>query len=326
MADIKILDCTLRDGGYNNNWKFGCENILNIVKNLSEAGVDFIECGFLKNHSNGKDYSLYSNLNQLEELYQIKKNNSVYCLMINLGEYDLQNLFKQKPENTSLRIAFGKQDINAAAEYAKELMRRGFKIFLNPKNFSTFSISELSDMIEKVNRINPFAFSIVDTFGSVKTDDFAAKCTLINSLLMPDIKLCFHSHNNLNLSFNLAKLFIKTCSTRDLIIDSSLAGMGRGAGNLKTEEIAPFLNYEYGKKYDLNTILQTIDYINYDKPSEKMSLIYRLSAIYNCHPNYAKFLIDRNILSAPEAEKILQAIPRANKNLFDDKLIKNLCT
>ena len=106
---VRLLDCTLRDGGYVNNWNFGSKNIENIIASLVSAGIDFIECGFLKpcgaagsslfdGVSNGKNP-----LNTYIKDYPEQK----FTLMYNAGEVDVKKLLKDKiPDNVFVRIAF----------------------------------------------------------------------------------------------------------------------------------------------------------------------------------------------------------------------------
>ena len=88
---INILDCTLRDGGYLNNWDFGADSIESALKNLALAGIDYIECGFLKEASTNQDKTFF---NSTEELEKIILPNQNYTLMVNLGEYNISN-FKE---------------------------------------------------------------------------------------------------------------------------------------------------------------------------------------------------------------------------------------
>lgn len=318
MCEIKVLDCTLREGGYVNNWQFGHENISEIMINLTKAKIDFIECGYLKPVNFNKNKSIFSTVSDIETSFKNKN----LALMINFGEYT------DIPQGTNifLRIAFKKHEYKSALDYCKKLKDNGNKIFINPMHTNTYSDDEFTDMINIVNKIQPYAFTVTDSTGSMKKDDLQMIMTKINDNLNEDINLCFHSHNNLQLSFPNSEYLIKNCKKRDLILDSTLSGIGRGAGNLCTEVITRYLNDYYGKNYDTNIILELIEkYIDliYKKTPWGYSVPYYLSGVYGCHPYYAGYLIDR-ALSYEEMDKILQKIPQDKKTTYNEELIKNL--
>jgi len=105
MACIKLLDCTLREGGYVNNWEFGADNIENILISLENAGIDFIECGYLKSVSYSHDKTLFNTLSDFAKLSHTHTSSKL-VLMINYGEYDIKDI----PNNINIifRIAFKK--------------------------------------------------------------------------------------------------------------------------------------------------------------------------------------------------------------------------
>lgn len=90
MSNIKILDCTLRDGGYVNNWHFGRKAIETMLFNFSKSNTDIVECGFLTNKTYDPDYSLYNSVEQLNELVSSDSSmNTMYVAMIAIGEREI---------------------------------------------------------------------------------------------------------------------------------------------------------------------------------------------------------------------------------------------
>ena len=324
---IKILDCTLRDGGYINNWVFGAKSIKQIISNLTNAGLDYVECGFLKQLAYKKDLSLFSDIEKLKNFLPNNENSSFYTLMINYGEYDIENLPSSSYQNIVLRIVFKKNDYKQALEYCNKLKKRGYEIFINPMHTSTYSEDEMLDLINKTNKIKPKALTIVDTTGSMKENDTTRLFSLIDKNLNKDVAVCFHSHNNLQLSFSNAQLLMKNCKNRELIIDSTVFGMGRGAGNLCTELITQYINDNYGGNYNLIPILKLIDeQINpiFEKTPWGYSVPYYLSAINFAHPNYAKYLIDKQTVPVEIIDKLLKNIPQNKRSGYDEGLIKQI--
>ena len=124
------------------------------------------------------------------------------------------------------------------------------------KNYSDL---EFLSMIEKINKLNPYAFYIVDSFGSMTLDEFHKYLILTNNNLNINISLGYHSHNNMQLAFSNAISMCNMNLKRDIILDSSIYGIGRGAGNLNSELMADFLNKTYSKNYNILPLLEIID-------------------------------------------------------------------
>lgn len=139
--------------------------------------------------------------------------------------------------------------------------KKGYLVQFNPMDSISYSDEERAALIEKVNIAMPASFSIVDTFGAMYLDDLEHIFKQVDSLLDKNIKIGLHSHDNLGLSCALAEAMVNMAgkSGRDVIIDGSLFGMGRGAGNAKTELLADFLNKKYGCNYNIPLLLETID-------------------------------------------------------------------
>lgn len=326
MSKIKILDCTLRDGGYVNNWDFGCKNIDKIISNLVCANIDYIECGFIKSDEYLKDKTFFNSFNQIgSTILETKK--TMFCLMINYGEVPIECIPNSFSENFIIRVVFKKNKRMEAIEYSKKLMDMGYKVALNPMNTIGYSTEELFALIKLVNNLNPYIFTIVDTNGEMKKSDVLSQFYILDKNLNSNIKLGFHSHNNLKLSFSNAISLLEQNTERELIIDSSVLGIGRGAGNLCTEVLAEYLNDYYKGEYNLFSILELVDEcINpiFKAKPWGASVHYYLSASNSCHPNYATFLLDKKEMSVDVLNKIFNKIPVDKKSYYDDSLIENL--
>lgn len=327
MKNIKILDCTLRDGGYVNNWDFGYENIKKIIAELVNSKIEYIECGFFKKEKYKSDKSLFNSFEQLENLLPKSSNNTKFTLMINYGDFLNNEIPLNKSKNIALRIVFKKEKRYEALEFCKNLKEKNYEIFINPMNTINYNSSELLELIEKINQIAPNVFTIVDTNGEMKNKDILSLFYLIENNLNPKIALGFHSHNSLQLSFSNAKTLLNQNTKRNLIIDSTIFGMGRGAGNLQSEVLTQYLNDNYNKSYNIISILKIIEeQINpiFTKKPWGYSVPYYLAATNSCHPNYATYLIKKQTLSLEKINTILKNIPENKKTNYDKELIKKL--
>lgn len=322
MNNIKILDCTLRDGGYVNNWCFGYENIKHLINGLNNAKIDFIECGYLRDTIYNPHKTIFSKKKQLQEIINTLNIKRPYCLMINYGEYPLEKIEKCSDKNLFLRIAFKQNQLDEAMDYCQKLQKKGYKIFIHPMHTGAYSEAQLLDLVEKVNKINPYGLTIVDTTGSLKEKDVSQLYKLLNENLNSQVVLAFHTHNNLNLSFANAKRLASLCQKRSLVIDTTLKGMGRGAGNLETEKFIEIFKNKYDKGILQNLIGKIISPICQEISSDGVEA-YRISAENFCHPNYATYLLNKNV-SSEFMEKIFKEILLSQKLYYNEDIIEKL--
>ena len=324
---LKILDCTLRDGGYINDWNFGEANIKQIVNSLSDANVDLIELGYIdKKGSDSLDSTKRSSLEAFLNLGFSK--NSRHVVMINYGDFDLCEIPPQNKTNLfGIRVAFKKSNLIPAIHFCDGLIKKGYEVFVQPMVTASYIDEEFLALVDLANTLHPFAFYLVDSFGEMSEKDLIHFYSLAESKLLPDIHLGFHSHNNLQLAYSNCKKFISFKSKHNLIVDSSLFGMGRGAGNLNTEIFLDYLINEFDMHFNINPIINVIDrVINkiYVERHWGYSIPYYISAKNHCHPNYAHFLDGKKNLTFFEIEKIIKSIAKEKKEIFDKDYINNI--
>ena len=190
-----------------------------------------------------------------------------------------------------------------------------------------YSDSEFLEMINLVNDIKPYAFYIVDSFGMMKSKDLTRLFFMVEHNLDSEIWIGFHSHNNMQLAFSNAQHLTSVHTNRNLIIDSSVYGMGRGAGNLNTELFVEYLNENAGKSYQLKPLLNLIDEILndfYQRNYWGYSLPNYISASHNAHPNYAGYLDDKKTLTIEDMNEIFDLMDEEKKVSFDKNYIEEL--
>lgn len=329
MNKIQVLDCTLRDGGYCNNFTFGYDNIKKIIENLIEANIDIIECGFLSDGTEyNKERTLFRTVKQVTDVLPTQRSAKKFVAMINYGEFDIEKLPPRSNETIDgIRLAFHKKDKDAALELCKKIKSKGYLVFVQAMVSINYTDEEFLDLIRKVNEIQPYAFYIVDSFGTMKGKDLVRLFYMIENNLIKDIVIGFHSHNNMQLSFANAQTLLGIQTNRMLIIDSSIYGMGRGAGNLNTELFVDYLNEANGSCYEISPLLKVIDEILndfYSKTPWGYSLPNYLSASHNAHPNYARFLDDKKTLAVKDINEIFSIMSEDKKGSFDKKYIEEL--
>ena len=328
MSNIKVLDCTLRDGGYINDWDFGREKARIIVDLLQKANLDYIETGFLTTEKSTQNQTLLDSFDKIKTfLPEIYHKNRLFG-MITYGKFPIELVpdVKNSPIE-GIRVIFKKAQRKDALEYCKKIKKKGYKLFINPTFTDQYNDAELLALLKEIQHIHPYGVSIVDSMGVMKEKDLLRLYYIIDNNLTNDIALCFHSHNNLQLSFSNAQCLMKVCNNRELIIDSTVFGMGRGAGNLCTELITQYINDNYNGHYDIVPILKIVDeHINpiFAKTPWGYSVPYYLAATNHCHPNYAKYLVDKQTVPVEIINELLKSIPDNKKAGYDVNLIKQI--
>lgn len=258
---IQITDCTIRDGGYLLNKNSDPNFVKAIINGLVDAGIDFIETGFLQTVVSGESI-VYHNGDDIIKYLPKDSKKSNYLGFCDNSRYSVEKL--NDYDGTSfrwMRISFAKHEIDESLEFCRRAQEKGYLVQFNPMDSISYTVEERSALIAKVNQIKPASFSIVDTFGAMYLEDLEEIFTQVDELLDKQIKIGLHSHDNLGLSCALAEVMVKLAKKpgRDIIIDGSLFGMGRGAGNAKTELLADYLNKHCGAKYNIPKLLEIID-------------------------------------------------------------------
>lgn len=335
MGKVSILDCTLRDGGYVNQFAFENIHIVSIIKQLQYAAIDIVECGFLDSE-NGKteDSTRYDRCETINALLEKLPGaeHPLFVAMIEYGKVTIDDIPEVEDSANAIkgiRLSFRKSDHLSIFEVARKIVDKGYKLFIQPIATELYSDAELLNLIDRCNEIDIHAMYIVDTHGSMMREDFRRLYYLFENNLNEKIHLGFHSHNNLQLSYSNAIDFIEIAnsSRREIIIDASIYGMGRGAGNLNTELLANYVNKRVEERYKIEPLLEVVDeYLVaiYKTNRWGYSLEHFLSASEHCHPNYASYLINKKNLSILEIKKLLSILPVEERREFNKTLIENI--
>lgn len=320
--DLLLLDCTLRDGGYVNDWKFGYDTARSIVSHLTKAKVDIVEVGFLRNvDSYDSNITVCNYIEELNRLLPDNTANTIYSAMAMQSNYDINKLTPYNGKGIEMiRITAHDYDIEDGMDFAKEVKAKGYKLSINPINIMGYSDSRILWIIDQVNQIQPYQFSIVDTFGSMKRRDLDRIVSLVDNNLDRNIRVALHLHENMSLSCCLAQAFIDKHLNRPVAVDGSLMGMGRIPGNLPIELIADYCNDYSGKSYDIDHLMDAIhDYIAQIKGQTEWGYTpaYFLSAKFNLHRNYAEHYLKKGDLTIRDINHILARFDNRKKTAFD---------
>lgn len=325
---ISMLDCTLRDGGYVNDWDFGHSTITGIYKRLDAAGVDYIEVGFLDDRREFDiDRSIMPNTETINKIFgSVKKRKAIPVAMIDFGTCSLDSIGScDSTFIDGIRVIFKKEKIEQALPFCKAIKEKGYKLFIQAISITAYSDIEMLEYVNRINEIKPYAFSIVDTYGLLDNSSMARYFYLIDNNLDPDIKLGYHGHNNFQLGFSNTVKFLEKRTRRTLIADSTVYGMGKSAGNCASELLAMHLNEFYGGHYDLNQLLEIIDtdlMPIYQKHYWGYKYDFYIASMQRCHPSYVQYLLKKSTLSVSSINEILSSIPDEIKLLYNKQWIE----
>lgn len=331
MEKYKILDCTLRDGGYINDWNFSKEITNTIYNSLVESQIEILECGYLTEKKNKPNTTLFKTIDEFEDYIQIDDSkNYQKVLMINQGDFKVENLPNSSTNNLDgIRLAFHKKNLQTAISDAKVIIEKGYILFFQPMVVKSYSHKEYIELIDVANSLEPFAFYIVDSFGSLDKREFLKYFSVANSELIETITIGFHGHNNMQFVYANSISLIENAMNRDVIVDSSIFGMGRGAGNLNSEIIAEYLNKYYQKSYVIEPMLEVMDdYLEevYRSNPWGFTAAQFLSARHECHPNNASFLTAKKKLTITGINHILSQIDEEKRLSYDEDYLDELYT
>lgn len=320
---MKLLDCTLRDGGYINDWRFGEKQIQEIVKGLTDTRADIIELGFLKNEPYQKDRVVFSEISQLAPLIPQKRNGKLYAAMAEvMNPIPVEALATHDGTSVDMiRVIVWKRLLREGFEYCKGIAEKGYKLCVQPARTEQYSLEEYAQLIQQYNSIHPYAIYVVDSWGTMRDSQIMQYLEVAHENLLPDIALGYHGHNNQLHAFGVAQSFLERGFDREIILDGSIYGIGRGAGNLNIEIIAHHLNTVYGTKYNIMPMISIYQkYLKdiYETAPWGYNMAYFMTAISHCNPEYARYYTERGI-DELTIERVIRSLSEEDKIIFTCK-------
>lgn len=327
MNHAQLLDCTLRDGAYLIDKKFGNATIRGIINGLVKANLDFIEIGFFQDEGFGDGKTVFKNSSDAKRFVPQEKNGCQFTVLADYSRYSIENLDECTGDSIdAVRECFFKKERFDAIEVCKTIKAKGYKVFVQPVDILGYSDIELIEFIQLVNELEPYCLSIVDTFGSMYQEDLHRVFEIINHNLVKTCRIGFHSHNNMQLSNALSQEFIRmTVGKRDIVVDGTINGMGRGAGNTPTELVAQYMVSQLGYGYDIDAILDVIDgYMDNirSKCTWGYTTPYFVAGCFSAHVNNIAYLTKKNSIRSRDIRYILNKIGAIARKRYDYDLLE----
>jgi len=290
-SHCKIVDCTIRDGGLVNNWDFSVEFVQHLYKCLNEAGVDYMEIGYKNSPKllKGADSAGPWRFLDDEFLKTVipEKGDTKLSALVDIGRVDENDILPREQSLLDLiRVACYIQDVDKALELVQLFHDRGYETTLNIMALSNVMENQLIEAFELIAESVVDVVYIVDSYGSLAPNDIQYLVDKFQKHL-PNKRLGVHMHNNLQLAF--ANTLVGAEKGVELL-DASVYGMGRAAGNCPTELLVAQLK---NTKYELRPVLDMIEtYMIPLREKEEWGYIipYMITGMLDEHPRSAMAL------------------------------------
>jgi 4-hydroxy 2-oxovalerate aldolase len=333
---ISVLDCTLRDGGLaledcilnKDKCSLFDKNIVKkFIDTIQQTKIDIIEIGSIEISKKDKTrYSIYQNIEEVSKLMPKNKNsNQMYAALYRGPDTPHNKIPNWNPSLCEvLRVIIRHSELKKSIDFCHMLSDKGFKVFVQPMVTMRYSNSELKFLITWSNKLKAHSLYIVDSYGYMTSEDLLGLFKKFDDGLNKETSVGFHAHNNMNLAFSNVQEFINQKTNRSLIVDSTIMGMGQGAGNMQTELLISYLNKK-NKRYEFNFILDACEIV--EKYSKNnlwgYSVKNLLSAINKTAYKFSSVLKKKFKLSYSQINRILSSMPKKIKHRYSkENLLK----
>ncbi|MFY0678048.1 MAG: hypothetical protein JXR18_12255 [Neptuniibacter sp.] len=314
---MKILDCTLRDGGYYNNWDFDKSTVASYINSIVNGRIDEIELG-LRNFEEGSyrgpfyftTDSFINSLDLPEARYGVMVDAKT---IINSGveiKQAVNSLFLKKEDSkvSFVRLAFHFSEIIKGQEIALLLNDLGYDVYVNLMQISEkdeFSIKKVVSDIKKWGVVKVLYFA--DSLGNMSQRNVEGTFDIIRSEW--DGVIGIHTHNNMSQALQNSK---KAIDIGVEYIDATVTGMGRGAGNTPTEmllaELSDKLSSKYNKHYIYDLAFSVFEPLR-EKYGWGYHFMYHISAQLSIHPMYIQKLLSDSHFTKEEVLAAIEYLP-----------------
>lgn len=259
MNPIQILDASLRDGGHRTNFHFSDEELQGILIPLDKSGVEYIEIGYRNGSLHSRDHlgrAGVSNRHYLELCRSLIKHSTI-AVMAHPGNITDADLLELKECGVGLlRICIEKDGLSKALPIIQKAQDQGLQVSVNFIHITYYTEDELDEVVYKVSLFSPDMIYFADSNGSILPQRLKAIYERYTHNY--SIPFGFHAHDNIGLAQSNALAAIEAGAC---FIDGSLAGMGKGTGNLKTEFFIAYLQANKIQKYNLQEVLTAANYV-----------------------------------------------------------------
>jgi 4-hydroxy 2-oxovalerate aldolase len=285
---IKVLDCTIRDGGLTNKWQFSDETVKKVFLALSECGIDYMEIGY---KSSEKYFSRaehgawkFCTEEDIKRIVGEFDKKIKLSAMADIGRIDSEDIpLKKDSILDMIRVACYTKEIDKGIALAHECLNKGYEVTINLMAVSKVLEKDLDEALDDLSKSDVPVVYLVDSYGALYSEQIHYLAKKYFQAL-PGKELGIHTHNNQQLAFaNTIEAIIAGVNR----LDATLYGMGRGAGNCPLELLLSFLK---NPKFDIRPLIEVIQEIFIPMKSEiewGYHIPYLITGVLNEHPRSA---------------------------------------
>ncbi len=255
--EIKVIDCTVRDGGLMNKWQFNLDFVKDVYEATAEAGVDYMEIGYLSSeHAFSRDEFgpwKFCAENDLKKVIGKEEKKIKLSVMADIGRIEYDDIpLRENSSIDMIRVACYVHQVDSAVALAHHCIDKGYETTINLMAVSTVGMRELNEALEDLSKSRVPIIYLVDSFGAFYSEDIDTLAAKYMERL-PGKTIGIHTHNNQQLAFaNTISSIINGIN----YLDASLYGIGRGAGNCPLELLLSFLK---NPKFNVRPVIEVIE-------------------------------------------------------------------
>ncbi|MEI2393375.1 aldolase catalytic domain-containing protein [Priestia megaterium] len=325
MNKLKLLDCTLRDGGYYNNWDFDKGFIESYLQAMSQISIDFVELGLRSNKVKGFKGPCAFTTDEFINSLDIPSNLSI-GVMVNASDLIdesktineiLEELFKPSSHSPVdlVRIACHVEEFIHVLPAANWLKEEGYIVGYNIMQIADKEDITISNLSKAASNYPIDILYFADSLGSMLPDDVDRIVKAIRKGWNGEIGI--HTHDNLGLALNNS---IKALDSGVTWIDSTVTGMGRGPGNAKTEYLVLELDEMKNREVNITLLMNLIEV--YFKPLQHAcgwgtNAYYYLAGKYGIHPTYIQEMISDTRYDEKDIIAVIEYLKAENSKKYD---------
>ncbi|MBN2162908.1 MAG: aldolase catalytic domain-containing protein [Pontiellaceae bacterium] len=287
---LKVLDCTIRDGGLMNNHKFSDDFVRSVHRALVAADVDYMEVGYKadKKLFSADEYGLWKMCDEddLKKFFGDEDPGVKFSVMADIGRTNHSDIVPADQSVIDLvRVACYIHQIPACLDMVRDAKQKGYETSVNLMAISTVPEFELNKGLELIGKCaEADMLYLVDSFGSLYYEQIEDLMRRYKDAMQHGQQIGIHAHNNQQMAYvNTICCAINGAT----MLDSTIDGLGRGAGNCPTELLLGFLR---NPKFHQRPIIEAVEKLMLPLREEidwGYSIPYMITGQMNEHPRSA---------------------------------------
>ena len=327
--DIRVLDATIRDGGLVNNFMFTDDFINALYRANVKAGIDYMEFGYKASKElfdvNKFGKWKFCDEAAIREIVGDNNSDMKISVMADVGRCDYKKDILPREDSVidMVRVATYVHQMPAAIEMIEDAKSKGYEVTCNIMAISNTQESDLNQALDMVAKSSADGIYIVDSYGALYPEQIRRTAEKYTEIAEANGKFVgMHAHNNQQLAFANT---IEAAAQGVSLLDATMMGMGRGAGNTNTELVMQYMNRKFNSGYDIDIVLDLIDnYIDgfHNSYEWGYSIPYFLAGSHSAHVNNISYLSAKAGIASRDINFLLNRLDPVERKRYDYSLLE----